>query len=88
MCECIQRANEMFKEHNMRIVTPMTIDDKRRLGPLPKATILTERLDKKKRGNPMSLVATFCPFCGVKYDAGKDEDVEVIAESKPRAKVV
>ena len=29
----------------------------------------TRKIDSKKRGKPRTVIATFCPFCGVKYHA-------------------
>lgn len=59
MCECLAKVNEELAKHNTRIEIPW-------IGPqVP--FVQTIKRDEKKRGKPVRMFATFCPFCGVKY---------------------
>ena len=72
MCECIKRVNEKLAEHNTRIEVPW-------IGPqLPFVT--TIKLDEKKRGKPVRMFATHCPFCGEKY--GEEERRNPLGEGE------
>ena len=57
MCECIERVNERLVEHNT--VLNSNILNKKQL------FVETTKLDKKKRGKPIMMSASFCPFCGI-----------------------
>ena len=64
-CGCIARIDARLAEHNTKIELPW-------FGPqLPR--IITMKKDEKKRGKPMGVFATYCPFCGTKYPEPKDE---------------
>lgn len=63
MCDCITQIDEKLKEYNTGIDASISLKED-----IPvKAKVATYKLDSKKRGNAMSLVATFCPFCGQRY---------------------
>lgn len=66
MCDCIDRVNAKLAEHNTKIVVPMWTASGR-LTPF----VETRKLDATKRGKAKPLFATYCPFCGEKYDARK-----------------
>lgn len=59
-CNCIKEMNAALREYNTVLVTNL-------IDPSPKALVLTEKLDSKKRGKPMLMFASYCPFCGTKY---------------------
>jgi hypothetical protein len=59
MCDCIETMNANLAEHNVMIVHNL-------IGP-PEATISVIKRDAKKRDKIPYLMATYCPFCGVKY---------------------
>lgn len=64
MCNCIERVDEMLKEKNACLVATIS------LGNYPsRVGLMIEKYDPKKRGRLPSMVATFCPFCGAKYQA-------------------
>jgi len=51
----------MLKEHNVRLVSTMFSK--------PEVVVVeTAKIDTKKRGRPPVMLASFCPFCGEKYD--------------------
>lgn len=62
-CECIETVNAELAPRNTKIVIPM-------FGP-QRPFVETCKLDDKKRGKPVGLFASFCPFCGVKYEDAK-----------------
>lgn len=69
-CECINTVNEKLKSagHNTKIKVPWII-------PMPGekqrgecCEVVTIKADEKVRVKPVSLMATYCPFCGTKFD--------------------
>lgn len=62
-CDCIKDVDEHLSSHNTKIELPM-------FG-LQRPFITTRKLDEKKRGKPMFIFASFCPFCGEKYPESK-----------------
>lgn len=61
MCNCIKETNEMLAEHNTVLVSTMFRK--------PDAVVIaTDKLDSKKRGRAGIMVASFCPFCGERYE--------------------
>jgi hypothetical protein len=68
VCDCNKRMNEALKEYNTMLVTNL-------IGP-PHALVLTDKIDSKKRGKPMMMFASYCPFCGEKYPRKEGGDAE------------
>lgn len=61
-CKCISEMNEHLKPHGGEILINL-------FGP-PRAFISTHQLDApkgKRKPKVPYVMATFCPFCGVKY---------------------
>jgi hypothetical protein len=69
-CDCITTVDAMLAERNTRIMLPIM------LGPdqTPRPMIVTEQIEggrgKKKA---VGMFATFCPFCGVRYEPAPAE---------------
>lgn len=65
MCECRTAIDTELAASNAKIGIALLIGD----GSLDLAPplIVLEKVDEKKRGRLPNLVATYCPFCGVKY---------------------
>jgi hypothetical protein len=64
---------------NTRIVIPFTFSFSTGKLTTPKAMIETEKADPTKREKAKSVFATYCPFCGVKYDQpSAPENVEEV----------
>jgi hypothetical protein len=61
-CGCFAEVNAMLREHNAELNVNL-------FDTVPKVFIATLKLDKKKRGNPPHLQASYCPFCGAHYPA-------------------
>ena len=58
--DCVTRVDAQLAAHNTQISTAVnfkTMD--------LEIQIATSKLDGNKRGKPMSLYASFCPFCGI-----------------------
>jgi len=72
MCNCLEEANKTLSERgcNTQIKIPFFIDDSK-----PRAIIATVKEDSNVRKKPSILFATYCPLCGIEYDAqSKCED--------------
>jgi len=66
MCDCLEKTQEALEDYNTRIVTTMQMDFERgRMRSLP--LLAVEKIDKKKRKKPITVVPTYCPICGKKY---------------------
>ena len=64
MCDCIEKLNKQMAESNYNAVVSQAIGIH---GIIPNAIVLTEKLDKDVKRKPLSMFATFCPFCGEQY---------------------
>jgi hypothetical protein len=66
MCECVKKVDEQLAPKNARIGMAMGISpDMNQL--TSRLLVATEKIDKKSRKPVPFVVATFCPFCGVKW---------------------
>lgn len=66
ICGCIGAINDHLKQHNTQLATSFSLaPDGGDAAELP--IIAVEKIDTKKRGRPVHIVPTFCPFCGTKY---------------------
>ena len=71
MCECIAQMNEGLMEHNTKLEIPIvtrTSEAAYNLSASTRVVIATEKIESRKRTGPVKLFASFCPFCGEKYD--------------------
>ena len=67
MCTCITKINEKLAEHNTQISTSLTVSrDLTTMG--IGLQVPTHKIDSKRRKPAMTLLATFCPFCGKKWE--------------------
>lgn len=61
-CDCMETTNAMLREKHNTILA-FTFGT-------PSRTVLsTMKFDEKKRGKPVAMIASFCPFCGQSYSA-------------------
>ena len=66
MCDCMTRVNGSLEDRNTRLQTSFILT--RDLSGIDCTPLLAvEKRDSAKRGRPISVIPTFCPFCGVKY---------------------
>lgn len=63
-CDCQARVNDHLRAYNTELMADL-------LGPY-RAFVETTKADQKKRGKPMAMIATYCPFCGSKYPKRKN----------------
>lgn len=67
-CDCVDRMNEAMAARNAAIEIGMLIDYATgKLREAPPA-IKVYKVDPKRRDRLPTLLATFCPFCGRKYE--------------------
>lgn len=66
VCDCIKKINEELKE------IPNTMLDTPIIGP-QRTFVATCKRDDKVRGKPKYIFATYCPFCGIKYEEPTNE---------------
>lgn len=64
MCNCIEQANNLLREHNMELNCTLNLFDPSEPS---RVCIETIRLDPLKKTRPKRFVATFCPICGERY---------------------
>lgn len=66
-CDCIKRVNAQLKPHDTELVLTFRLTES--LGINSTLAIPTKWIAGiKKRKKPMTIVITFCPFCGKKAD--------------------
>ncbi len=63
MCNCIDIVNEKLKEKNTKIGITFSLFG----GPI-RVGLLTVKLDRKARQKPVTMLPTFFPFCGERYE--------------------
>lgn len=64
-CDCITTVDAMLAERNTRIMIPIMLG-----GHTPRPMIVTDQIETGRgKKKAVGMFATFCPFCGVKYDA-------------------
>ena len=68
MCDCAKDLNERIKPMNYRLTRNLLEED-------PPVLIELHKIETKKRTPSHSLVATYCPFCGIKYEPRKSHGV-------------
>lgn len=63
-CSCIADVDAMLAERNTRIMLPIMLGADQTSRPM----IVTEQIEKGRgKKKAVGMFATFCPFCGVKY---------------------
>ena len=70
MCNCIETVNKDIAEKfnsALRSTIPLTATGVARI------ILATEKADPRKHGKAVTLVASFCPICGEKYQAAQHQ---------------
>lgn len=68
MCNCIDMSVKALEEKkiNTSLVIPITFRTDGKVS-ADRLTVGTEKRDFSKREKPVTIFASFCPFCGEKY---------------------
>ena len=74
MCDCIRGMNEALASFNAVLDIPTRIDLKTGRCVEPLVPVPVCKLDPKKRGRLATLLATFCPFCGQRYESLPEQE--------------
>lgn len=64
MCNCIEKVNEKLKERNAMVNSSINL-----LNPSAAERVAIQVLALQKSKSVPNLFATYCPFCGEKYEA-------------------
>lgn len=65
-CDCIDTVNDMLKSRNTRLTQAMMFGEASH----PGLMLETEQIETGRgKAKAVSMFLTFCPFCGVKYQA-------------------
>jgi copper chaperone CopZ len=80
-CNCVKTVNEQLAKANgeLSIGFGMTKD----MGIITRLIIGTVKKDKSKRDKPPIVSATFCPFCGTKFDGCAMAGAKAVAGEPP-----
>lgn len=63
---CVAETNALLAQRNTRLADVIDISGQER----ELIALETVKADDKVRGRPISMFASFCPFCGVKLNLG------------------
>lgn len=71
-CQCAAKVNELLAPQNGQLVCSYRMfqtggPGRKRNDIYARVVIECQKFDSKVRTKPRTLVATFCPFCGVEY---------------------
>jgi hypothetical protein len=73
MCDCIDKINEALEKQGTNTMLDIPIMLNRTgsdnvLASAKRVKIMTCKRDSSNRKKPMQMFASYCPFCGEKYD--------------------
>ncbi len=73
MCDCIEQAAQELEGTNTVLDIPFRINLKTGQQLPPRLQIATCKRDSKRREKAAFILATYCPFCGEKYETQTEE---------------
>lgn len=79
MCNCVDVANKALRTKNTQIEPILAFGSTLDLA----IGIRTSKIDKTRRGNPVVVMATYCPFCGESLEQKKPNGRENQLPSAP-----
>ena len=65
-CGCVKKVNEQLAAQNGRLAVGFSVTRDNRM--ITRLIIGTEKVSSGVRKKPPIVSATFCPFCGTKFD--------------------
>lgn len=65
-CNCIELVNDHLREHNTALATTFSLNAKRRVAEIV-LPVPTRKIDSSVRKAAVSIMPSFCPFCGHKH---------------------
>lgn len=75
-CGCINTVDAMLAERNTRIMLPIMLGRDQ----TPRVMIVTEQVESGRgKKKAVGMFATFCPFCGDRYEPAPAAALEVAA---------
>ncbi len=66
MCDCVKNMDAHLKDHNAQLAFGFQTTKSMNL--VSRLLVGTEKIDKTKRKPLPHVMASFCPFCGVKMN--------------------
>jgi len=73
-CDCIGGINGLLIQHNSKLVIAYNAFNEKMPDSMP--TIMTEKIETKKKGKAQIVVPSYCPFCGVRYDQSEEDEAK------------
>lgn len=69
MCDCYKDVDAQLAAQNTKLI-PAILWRKGELG--VRFKIATEKIDSRKRSGPVTIVGSYCPFCGAYLEDPED----------------
>lgn len=67
-CLCLEQVNKKLKDSNCKVAQGLQVNFKTGAASMSPPFIVTEKIDRKIRKRMPSVICSFCPFCGKKYE--------------------
>ena len=64
MCKCIHKVSDELAKFNTTLRTTIAL----KKGGVARVFVSTEEIEHRRGKRPVTLVASFCPFCGKEYE--------------------
>lgn len=77
-CDCIKLTDQALAAHNTRL-SPIHRFDLNTGAVTTCVAIQTVLIEKKRGARPLSIVPSFCPFCGTRYPADQTATAEAVS---------
>jgi len=70
MCNCIEENDKALEDlnRNTKLDIPFRFSQTNGTMKANRVKIATCKIDEKNRQKPITLLASYCPFCGEKYE--------------------